>query len=132
MSSKEIIAIISNSTNLVTLVEETNSVATEKHDLDFSFCLMTSLSMFQQLFFSGWLMQHQEKEATSSNILLKIHKGGKIVRKVHFLYSLRILYNTIIFWIYNWKLIAFSICVATYLSKKGYWRWKNPAIHKQD
>ena len=31
-------------------VLETNAVATEEHDLDFSFCLMTSLSMFQQLF----------------------------------------------------------------------------------
>ena len=43
-------------------VLETNVVATEEHDLDFSFCLMTSLSMFQQLFSLRWLMQQQEKK----------------------------------------------------------------------
>ena len=43
-------------------VLETNAVATEEHDLDFSFCLMTSLSMFQQLFSLRWLMQQQEKK----------------------------------------------------------------------
>ena len=49
-------------------------------------------------------MQHQENEATSSNISLKIHKGGIIARKVHSLYL-----STLLKFVYYHNILNLSL-----------------------